>query len=391
MAALSNTCIAKQLAFSPLALHSRAPSRLPASTRVARPICALKQTREIAVSAASGAVLLSLTPSAAHALETERILSALDQAEAYSQQAADVAVQAFDAAKSVTDQVFDAAAPVVEAATPVVVQGAKAAAEAVAPYASDLAKEAQKALSSSGVELAPVISAAKTAAGVAGDAFTAASPYAKSTLETILAQEPQVLAAGGGALLLVYLIVPGLLSSLAFSARDFTAAQALDLLTKEDYTLVDVRTDTQRARTGVPALPRNAKKKLVAVPVEELPNKLRSQTRNARKVEAEITALKISSLKRLGKGSKIIIIDQNGDSAKLVAQSLSALGLKKVWIVKDGMEGGSGWIQSQLGTEEASGAFGLAEVLLPGRVISGTRGTVQVPKSNKFLLPSGSD
>lgn len=44
--------------------------------------------------------------------------------------------------------------------------------------------------------------------------------------------------------------------------------------------------------------------------VDELPGKLRSQTRNARKVEAEITALKISSLKRLNKGSRIIIIDQ---------------------------------------------------------------------------------
>lgn len=50
------------------------------------------------------------------------------------------------------------------------------------------------------------------------------------------------------------------------NAGEFTAAQALDLLTKEDYTLIDVRTDSQRAKSGVPALPRNSKKKLVSVP-----------------------------------------------------------------------------------------------------------------------------
>lgn len=43
--------------------------------------------------------------------------------------------------------------------------------------------------------------------------------------------------------------------------------------------------------------------------VEELPGKVRGQLRNVRKVEAEIAALKISSLKRINKGSRLIIID----------------------------------------------------------------------------------
>lgn len=43
--------------------------------------------------------------------------------------------------------------------------------------------------------------------------------------------------------------------------------------------------------------------------VEELAGKLRGQIRNVRKVEAEITALKIASMKRLDKGSNIVIID----------------------------------------------------------------------------------
>lgn len=43
--------------------------------------------------------------------------------------------------------------------------------------------------------------------------------------------------------------------------------------------------------------------------VEEVQGKLRGQLRNVRKVEAEIAALKISSLKRINKGSKLVIID----------------------------------------------------------------------------------
>ena len=43
--------------------------------------------------------------------------------------------------------------------------------------------------------------------------------------------------------------------------------------------------------------------------MEELPGKIRGQLRNARKVEAEVAALKISYLKRLNRGSRIVIID----------------------------------------------------------------------------------
>ncbi len=49
-------------------------------------------------------------------------------------------------------------------------------------------------------------------------------------------------------------------------AGDLTAPQALDLLTKEDYTLIDVRTDKEKVKSGVPNLPRNIKNKLFALP-----------------------------------------------------------------------------------------------------------------------------
>lgn len=50
------------------------------------------------------------------------------------------------------------------------------------------------------------------------------------------------------------------------NAGEFSAAQTLDLLSKEDYTLIDVRPDVQKAKSGVPSLPRPVKNKLVFVP-----------------------------------------------------------------------------------------------------------------------------
>jgi len=47
---------------------------------------------------------------------------------------------------------------------------------------------------------------------------------------------------------------------------ELTALQALDLLSKEDYTLVDVRSEKEKAKSGLPSLPRNAKNKFLPVP-----------------------------------------------------------------------------------------------------------------------------
>ena len=43
--------------------------------------------------------------------------------------------------------------------------------------------------------------------------------------------------------------------------------------------------------------------------LEELPNKVKGIVRNSKRVEAEIAALKISYLKKINKGSNIIIMD----------------------------------------------------------------------------------
>jgi hypothetical protein len=47
---------------------------------------------------------------------------------------------------------------------------------------------------------------------------------------------------------------------------ELTPAQALDMVTTKDYVLIDVRTDKDKAKAGVPQLPSNAKNKLISLP-----------------------------------------------------------------------------------------------------------------------------
>lgn len=158
--------------------------------------------------------------------------------------------------------------------------------------------------------------------------------------------------------------------------------------------------------------------------MEELPSKLRGLVRNVKKVEAEIAALKISYLKKINKGTKIVILDswvsflpsllpsyinfnhfftfshwffmhflddiylihRYSDLAKIVARTLTGLGFKNTWIVADGFSGGKGWLQSRLGTDSYN--FSFAEVLSPSRVIpAAVRGFGTTSQSSRKLLP----
>lgn len=53
---------------------------------------------------------------------------------------------------------------------------------------------------------------------------------------------------------------------------DLTAAQALDKVTSQDYVLIDVRNEKDKAKAGVPQLPSNAKNRLISVPYAFLPS-----------------------------------------------------------------------------------------------------------------------
>lgn len=394
---------------SPKALHWR--RRLQSVLTVARNGNGDSSGRDVDPIAKTASLLLlsSLAASPAHAATAQDITDALLKVQDVTQKATEAAGGAYDSTKAFIEQLLTAVKPAVDAAFPYVQKATDAAVQVAAPIASDVATQADKALKDAGVDTKSVVEAAKTAAVVAGEAaeqtakvIEGAKPVASSTLESIVSADPLFLAGGAGVLLLLYLLAPSLLSSVAYAARgykgDLSAAQVLDLLTKSDFILIDVRTDKEKSKSGLPSLPRNAKNKFLSIPLEELPGKVKGQIRNSRKVEAEIAAVKISYLKRIGRGSNIILLDSSGDIAKTVAKSLSALGFKNAWVVVDGFDGGKGWVQSRLGTD--SNTTSIAEILSPSRIIpAGTKKLFKTtssevvdvtPKFNR-LLPGGFD
>lgn len=123
-------------------------------------------------------------------------------------------------------------------------------------------------------------------------------------METITSLAPEDYVVAAGAAFLAYLLVPPVWSLVTFSLRgykgnvaarcvallafinaaivfalltvsldaasccsgDLTPAQALDKVTTQGYVLIDVRTDKDKAKAGVPEMPSNAKNKLISVP-----------------------------------------------------------------------------------------------------------------------------
>ncbi|KAJ4823577.1 putative acyl-activating enzyme 17, peroxisomal, partial [Turnera subulata] len=151
------------------------------------------------------------------------------------------------------------------------------------------------------------------------------------------------------------------------TADPLTPAQALDSISTQNHFMIDIRSEKDKDKAGIPRLPSSAKNRMVAIPLEELPSKLRGLVRNVKKVEAEIAALKISYLKKINKGTNIVILDSYSDSAKIVARTLTSLGFKNCWIVADGFSGSKGWLQSRLGTDSYNLSF--AEILRPSQII----------------------
>lgn len=279
-----------------------------------------------------------------------------------------------DTTQRIFEVVGNALKPGIEVALPIVRQAGEQALKIASPAVSEASKKAQEVIESSGFDTQPVLSAAKTVAGVAQQTtkvIEGAKPIASSTIQNISSADPVVIVGTAGALFLTYLLLPPIWSIISFSLRgyqgDLTPAQTLDLISNKNHFMIDIRLEKDKDKAGIPRLPSSAKNRMIAIPLEELPSKLRGLVRNSKKVEAEIVAVKISFVKKINKGSNIVIMDSYSDSAKIVARALTSLGFKNCWVVADGFSGSRGWVQSRLGTESYNFAF--AEVLSPSRLI----------------------
>ncbi|KAG5027882.1 hypothetical protein AAZX31_05G015300 [Glycine max] len=330
---------------------------------------------------------------AAVSIAKDQIVSSLTQVEKTLDQVQEMGSGVLDTAQRVAEVIGNALKPGIETALPIVQQAGEEALKIASPAISEASKKAQEALQSSGVDTEPVITAAKTVADAAQQTtkvIEVAKPIASSTVETISSSDPTVIAGTAGALFVAYLLIPPIgsviLSNLRGYKGDLTPAQALDLISTQNYVLIDIRSEKDKDRAGIPRLPSNAKNRMAAIPLEELQSKLRGQVKNVKKLEAEIVALKISYLKKINKGTNVVILDSYSDVAKTVGRTLTSLGFKNTWIVADGFSGNKGWLQSRLGTDSYN--FSFAEVLSPSRVIpAAVRSFGTTSQSSTKLLP----
>ncbi|PWA37909.1 calcium sensing receptor [Artemisia annua] len=311
-------------------------------------------------------------------ISKDDIASSLTQVEEKFEQVQKVSGDVYVFAEGAIKTLAEFLKPAADVAMPVLQQAGGEAVKFAMPVMSEATKKAQEAIQSSGFDTEPVYSAAKTvadAAGQTGKVIQDAKPIASTTVQTISSADPTTIAVTGGVLVLAYFLLPPVFSAISFNLRGYkgalTPAQVLDLVSSQNYTLIDIRSENEKDKSGIPRLPSSAKNKLIAIPLEDLPSKLKGLVRNTKKLEAEIAALKISYLKKINKGSKIVILDSYTDSAKIVARYLTELGFKNCWIVADGFSGGKGWLQSRLGTDSYNVSFG--RILSPSRVIPAVR------------------
>ncbi|XP_071903495.1 calcium sensing receptor, chloroplastic-like [Coffea arabica] len=329
-------------------------------------------------------------------LPKEQIVSSLDQVESAIDQVQDVGSSIFDVAGKVIGAAVEVVKPGIDAALPILKQAGEQALKLASPAISEASKKAQEAIQSSGIDTEPVITAAKTVSDVAQQTTKViedAKPVASSAVETILSADPITIVGAGGALFFAYLLLPPVASSavetiLSGYTGDLTPTQTLDLMSTKNYILIDIRPVKDKDKAGVPRLPSSAKSKIVSIPLEELPSKLKSLVRSVKKVEADLVALKISYLKKINKGSNIVIMDSYSDAAKIVARTLTNLGFKNTWVVADGFSGSKGWLQSRLGADSYNVSF--AEVISPSRIIPASARRLGTTSSAK-LLPGSSD
>ena len=70
-------------------------------------------------------------------------------------------------------------------------------------------------------------------------------------------------------------------------------------------------------------------------------------------VHVQVTVLQIAALKKVSKGTRVLLLDRNGGAAKAIARELSRRGFRRVFVIQGGF---SGWTSSKLQTKLSSSA-----------------------------------
>lgn len=109
------------------------------------------------------------------------------------------------------------------------------------------------------------------------------------------------------------------------------------------------RSQREKDASGLADIPGGAKGKLLEVEYAFTEDrKLRGQLRDPSAIEAQVTALQIAALKRIGRGTKVLLLDRFGNTSKAVARELARRGFGRTYVITGGFDGRSGWVQSKL-------------------------------------------
>jgi rhodanese-related sulfurtransferase/uncharacterized protein YukE/uncharacterized protein YjbJ (UPF0337 family) len=111
---------------------------------------------------------------------------------------------------------------------------------------------------------------------------------------------------------------------------DLIPTSALDFLKKDgNAVLVDLRSQVEREKDGVPDLRRGARSRSATVDAFKVEDSLRNKLRNPKEIDTIITAAIIRNLKGVKPSSKVIVMDEDGSQSKAVARALHRFGIKR--------------------------------------------------------------
>jgi len=311
---------------------------------------------KLAVAVTSGTVAVSgLTHAeAAHAgTVSDKLAAVLDAADS----AADAASALFDKAGELIDQGSEFARETVPVIEPYAERAVKAAApvseavnayagRALAPLADEALKQAttqgaqaigaaDSALKANGVDVAPVTKALSEGTQLAISKAVPVLHDAADYLSECDTSDLLQLAGEGVAAYFLLPVVFGVLGDIARGYRgDLRPIEAYDMAISKNAIIIDTRGSDVTVQ-----LPGGANRRVIVCNVE----KDGLFGTNAGK----LAALKIASLRGVNKGKRVILLDQNGGSAKALAKALAKQGFGQVFIVKGGY---NGWSRAGLAT-----------------------------------------
>ncbi len=234
---------------------------------------------------------------------------------------------------------------------------------AAAPVLKASGHAAEDFLAGQGLNARVIVDGVKSAGAAAEGALTGAAPAAEKAASAAAAAGPVALAQAAAALGVLYVVGPPLVRAITTSARGYAGEvsppAALDAVARGgDAVLIDLRSAREKEAAGLPDLPAGGLGggggrylEVEAAVVED--RRLRGALRDPGAVERRVTALQVAALKRLGKSTRILLLDRNGGGgAKGVARELAgSLGFKRVYVVAGGF---GGWVGAKLKTRLAS-------------------------------------